>query len=86
MAATKNFVDLLQEVRDSQLRSEGVCIACREKVDEHTKTLYGNGTRGLKYEHGIMWAVFTWATRLLAGGGLVALVSGLVWLVQHVGG
>lgn len=75
---------VLTEVHDSQLRSEGKCIACVDRVEEHHRTLYGNSHRGVKSKVDVMWAVFFWVGSLLGcGGGAVALVTGIIYVARH---
>ena len=71
--------ELLEEIRESQVRIEERCIACRTTQDEHHRALFGsNGRMGIKSKAEIMWwSLGGVAAFLTVGGGGVLILN---WL------
>jgi hypothetical protein len=67
----------IKVIRESQIRMETTCIGCKEKIDNHEKTLYGNGRSGLKTKVAIMWWV-------LGAIGLLGTAGGGFWVFVNV--
>lgn len=73
--------EMIQDTHDAVTRIETACCICRNTIQKHDKTLYGNGRIGLTSKVNLlMWVLWisssvgilvagAWAIKALAFGG-----------------